>query len=324
MRRPGGLTRGVALALLVATGCLVLLGSTVRVTESGMGCSSWPLCNGAIGPIDHLHPLLEQTHRYLAALVSVGVGAVFVLSRRQDSAALRRWAAAALAVIGVQIALGAITVFTHNAPATVAAHLVVGLVLLATTALIAAASFGLGGRPLPGVHGTASVVVTLLLLVSGSIVVDGGASGACPSWPWCGPHGGVPWRIVDLQLVHRATAATAVVLLVALALRRRRRTRGERAPRRLADLLIALLAAQVATGALDTLLRAPDALQDVHLGLAGAIWCLAVVLVLAPEREGLPDADVGAPAVTGARPAFGRADAAPTAAPTAASEAGAR
>lgn len=301
MRRPGGLTRGVALALLVATGCLVLLGSTVRVTESGMGCSSWPLCNGAIGPIDHLHPLLEQTHRYLAALVSVGVGAVFVLSRRSDSAALRRWAAVALGIIGVQIALGAITVLTHNAPATVAAHLVVGLVLLATTALIAAASFGLGGRPLRGVLGATSVVVTLLLLVSGSIVVDGGASGACPSWPWCGPRAGVPWRVVDLQLVHRATAATAVVLLVVLALRRRRRTRSGRTPRRLASLLIALLAAQVATGALDTLLRAPDALQDVHLGFAGAIWCLAVVLVLAPERERPPDIDIRAPgAVSGA------------------------
>lgn len=60
------LRRAVALVTLVATAGLILLGSTVRMTESGMGCRSWPLCNGAIGPVGGFHSLLEQSHRYLA------------------------------------------------------------------------------------------------------------------------------------------------------------------------------------------------------------------------------------------------------------------
>lgn len=281
----GRSVRGLALALLVATGCLVLLGSTVCLTESGMGCSSWPLCNGALGPSDHFHALLEQSHRYLAALVTIGVAALFVLSRRRRNAALRRWTTAGVGIVVVQVALGAITVLTHNAPATVAAHLVVGLLLLADTALVAAAAFGLlASSPRPGALAMAAVLVTGLVLVSGSIVVDGGAARACPSWPWCGPRAGFPWRIVDLQLVHRGLAAAAVALVISVAWQLRRSEPVASAKRHLAGLLLLLVLAQVAAGALDTLLRAPVALQDIHLGIAGAIWCLLVVAVLASEQ----------------------------------------
>ena len=274
--------RVLALAVFVAAAALVLLGSTVRVTDSGMGCSSWPLCNGSIGPIDHFHALLEQAHRYLAATVTVGIGALWLASRRSAAVGVRRSVAAACAIVAVQVLLGAVTVLTRNAPATVAAHLVVGLVLLATTGLVAAASFGLlpERRGRVGALEWAAVLATLLLLISGTLVVDGGAARSCPSWPWCAPHPGAPGHVVVLQLVHRAAAATAGALLVSLALRRLRRSPWRQWGRSWEGALLALLASQIGVGALDTLSRAPAALQDIHIGLAGAIWCLTVVLVV--------------------------------------------
>ncbi|HEX9031145.1 MAG TPA: COX15/CtaA family protein, partial [Streptosporangiaceae bacterium] len=70
--------RTVATVSLVAAYLLVVIGDTVRVTESGMGCASWPSCNGSFGLPLTYHAFLEQSHRYLAAVVTVLIGATFI------------------------------------------------------------------------------------------------------------------------------------------------------------------------------------------------------------------------------------------------------
>src|SRR5674476_1238816 len=74
--------RVLSLATVVAAYGLVVLGSTVRVTNSGMGCPGWPLCAGQVGPIAQLHPLIEQSHRYLASLVTILILALAALAWR--------------------------------------------------------------------------------------------------------------------------------------------------------------------------------------------------------------------------------------------------
>jgi heme A synthase len=83
------------------------------------------LCNGSAGLSGSYHTLLEQSHRYLAAVVSVLVAASFAVAwrRAREHRIVFRSAAAALGLIGAQILLGAITVFTHNVGWTVALHL---------------------------------------------------------------------------------------------------------------------------------------------------------------------------------------------------------
>ncbi len=302
-RAPAGpswrLLRTLAIVTLVATYALLALGSTVRVTESGMGCPGWPLCYGQVGPIDHFHTLLEQIHRYLTAAVTVGVLAVALQAWRLRPHRALRPAISAVAVLAVQIVLGAVTVVTHNAPVTVALHLAGALLLLAATTVTAVAS-SVASRP--AAHGPrrparlawSAVVATFALLVSGSIVVDGGASAACPSWPWCVPRRGVADPLVAIALVHRGVALVAVGLLVALAvgtlLRRRGRTPGSVG---LAWSLLGLCAAQVAAGAVTAELAAPPAAQDVHLGLAAALWVCAVALVAVVSYAGAGLNDAG-------------------------------
>lgn len=297
--RPSGSARSssgrallpMAIATTALTYALVLLGSTVRVTESGMGCPGWPLCDGQIGPIDRFHALLEQVHRYVASGVTVAVVAVAFLAWR--SLAGRRVLKPALASVGivaVQIALGAITVVTHNSPPTVALHLVGALALLAATTLTAVAAgapAGAGGKAAGASTGRrwlnvlsgSALAVTFVLLVSGSLVVDGGASAACPSWPWCSPTARVASALVVIQLVHRSLAAVAALLLAALAVRTIARRRAEPRGVGFAWALVLLLPAQIAAGATSAVLRAPPAAQDVHLGIAAAIWVCTVALV---------------------------------------------
>lgn len=72
--------RALTLVSLACAYLLVVLGDTVRFTESGMGCRSWPLCNGSAGLSGSYHALLEQSHRYLAAIVSILVATAFAVA----------------------------------------------------------------------------------------------------------------------------------------------------------------------------------------------------------------------------------------------------
>ncbi len=276
--------RTLAVIIAASTYLLAVLGSTVRVSNSGMGCSSWPLCDGRVGPIDHLHPLLEQSHRYLATIVVIAIAALIALTRRGAARMrqVRNYAVASLAIVSVQIVLGAITVLTDNAPATVAAHLVVGLVFLAVVTATAVASFIDGATFWHRFEGQwlawASVGALFVVLLSGSIVVDGGAEAACRSWPAClaSPS---PTRLVNLQYVHRSLVFVAACLVVAyLARLWRSRALAQRAA---AIVGITLLVAQIVVGAFDAVLGAPAALADVHLALASALWTVVVSALVA-------------------------------------------
>ncbi len=281
-RRPRWILPTLAIVTGVATYFLIILGSTVRVTESGMGCPGWPLCYGQLGPIDHFHSLLEQSHRYLVVLVTLLVVstavAAWAFARERRSVLVP--ATAAVGIIAIQIVLGAITVVTHNAPFTVALHLLFGLIVLAITWVTVAAVLV---PSVPAVRrrlnalGYTTVAMTFLLLVSGSLVVDGGATYSCPSWPFCSARG-VAAPLVIIQYAHRLSVLLVSIFIVLFVMHVARRWRGIPGARLIADLVGVLLLAQIAVGGLVATTAAPDALQDLHIALAAAIWAAVVWL----------------------------------------------
>ncbi len=281
--------RVLALTTLIATYLLIVLGSTVRVTESGMGCNGWPLCSGQIGPIGQYHPLLEQSHRYLATIVTILIFAIAVITWRAGARAnyLRGLSIAGVAVILVQIILGAITVITNNAPATVALHLIVGLIFLAITTITTVRAFA-GSKsswnPIGGLDKSAiwAVAGIFLVLISGSLVVDGGAEAACPSWPVCiGSH--AQGGLIDLQLIHRGIVLIGSVLAVVYLLKIVRDKTRTAPHHTLALLGVLLLIIQIIAGAVVALLKAPDVLADIHLALAAALWAVIVATAAVGE-----------------------------------------
>jgi len=261
---------------------LIVLGSTVRVTNSGMGCPSWPLCYGHFGPVDEYHALLEQSHRYLVSVVTVAVVltalAAYRSRTRHDSFAP---AAVAVGLILVQAGLGAVTVFAKNAPWTVAVHLVVAFVFFAST--IVTAVVAAGGHRGPwtlasvGRWGWFATGATLALVVVGTVVLGTGAGDDCPSWPLCthsAPGGMIAW-----QLVHRSVAGIAGVAVIGFVVSYWRSSAGWRSWRSGAIALVVLLIAAAAFGAASALTRAGSNWQDVHLATAAALWGMLVTLV---------------------------------------------
>lgn len=295
-RAYGKTMRALTAATLLSSYLLVVLGSTVRVTKSGMGCASWPLCNGSLGLSGTYHALLEQSHRYLAAVVTILVIVTFFAAwelARQDRLVL--WsAAAALGLVGAQVMLGAVTVWLHNAGWTVALHLacawlLVGTITVTTLGIwrapLAAGSPDPAARVAPaGRAGLAAAALMFVLGVSGMLVLDGGASQACPGWPACGLGTGSAGQ-VTLQYLHRSVVLAATVMITVAAVRTLRAAPAAPAVRVLAVTALVLLASTAALGGLVATTGAPAAEQDFHLALASALW-ITVVALATPGAPG--------------------------------------
>ena len=293
-RSDGGADRSVvvlAVATAILTYALVVLGSTVRVTNSGMGCPSWPLCYGRAGPVDQYNALLEQSHRYLVSVVTVAVVLTAVTAWRSQTRRIAFVPAAiAAGLVLFQAALGAVTVFAHNAPWTVALHLVVGFGFFASTTITAVVAVrARRGSWSPGAiprSGWVAAAAALALVTAGTLVVASGAGDGCPSWPLCthaAPTGMIAW-----QLVHRAIAGIAGVSVIWFVAGRWRALHGWRNWRILAGVLVGLLVIAAGFGAGSALSKASAGWQDLHLALAGALWGTLVVLIAMLATSGPP------------------------------------
>ena len=292
--------RALTVATALVTYALVVLGGVVRVSGSGLGCPDWPLCHGRFLPPLDLHAIIEYSHRTAASLASALIVLTAVVAwlawrKRRDIVIP---AMVALGLLVVQVVLGAITVRLELPPMIVLAHLATAMALLAAVCVTAVAARV--SRPTLPVD-RASVPLaraaaggTYLLILSGSLVVGSGASGACDSWPLCG--GGFSLAFDGypaIQLLHRGLAAVIGVLVIVSLFRLLNRYRVERAVRATVALTLAALAFQVAVGAAVVTLHLPAALRGLHLALASAVWAGTVVLAVLSDRLPAAGAPVG-------------------------------
>jgi cytochrome c oxidase assembly protein subunit 15 len=172
----------VALVNAVANGLIVVTGGAVRLTDSGLGCPTWPRCTGSsLVPTAQLgvYGKVEFTNRMLTFVLTVAavltVLAVFRSVRRD----LRPLAVVSFLGIPAQALLGGITVLTRLNPWTVAGHFLLSsaLVAVATTLWLRSREPGVGRlvvRPpvLGLVRGVAAA--TAAVLVVGTVVTGSG------------------------------------------------------------------------------------------------------------------------------------------------------
>jgi heme A synthase len=273
--------RALAIATLISTVGLIVLGSAVRVTNSGMGCKGWPLCTGSQGSIASFHPMMEESHRLLASLVTILIIILALCVWRNERAVqLRGPTRAAVAVIVVQIVLGAVTVFANNAPYTVALHLLTATLFLGVVTVVAVAAFIDPEASWSLCRGAtrlawAALIALYVIVISGSVVVNAGAQSACPSWPTCG-RSSSQFGVVVIQMVHRSVVLVGSVLVVAFLVSLLRRAHSSRSERTLARIGLGLFALQVTAGAMSAVWSAHTEIADVHLALASVLWSSVV------------------------------------------------
>jgi len=120
----------VSAALVLAQS---VLGALVRHTDAGMACPDAPLCLGqVVPPLVNAPITIHFGHRVLGIAVALTVCAfAWGVLRSDASQRVRRWAAAAAALVLLQVGLGFASVLTVLAVAPVSLHTLVAASLLA-------------------------------------------------------------------------------------------------------------------------------------------------------------------------------------------------
>ena len=144
----GGIRRasGSVVAPIVAAGAiyaLLLFGSNVTGTDTGLLYPDWPLMGGTLFP-----PITELStpmilHRYATAIVAlILISALWIVRREKGSPArVRQLLTYAAAVFAVQCVIGAVQIFTKLAPWTQTLHVALATVIWILT--VGAASIAL-------------------------------------------------------------------------------------------------------------------------------------------------------------------------------------
>jgi heme A synthase len=269
----------------------LVFGGIVRITGSGMGCGDhWPKCLGSwIPPFDNPTIMIEWTHRLLALLVVLSIGALaFVARARRHEPGVSgrrgvlRPAVAAFVLVVVVALLGMVTVRMGNTTLATVAHWTLAMALLAVLIATAIRAGAFGGDAARAGSGTARAVrslgagaaIAFVAVVLGGLVAKypGGAV-ACPSFPHCGTTpANVPAGAAHIQMTHRGLAFLLFFHVAAVSLAVSRRQGESRVAARAAGFAAALMLLQVIIGATMVLGGLPPVMRSAHQAVGIAVW----------------------------------------------------
>lgn len=269
---------------------IVLSGSMVRLTGSGLGCDDWPNCNSQkFVDVSSTHAAIEQLNRLFTGLVSLSVVlavlmAYFRVPRRRDLVLLA-WSL--VAGVAAQIVIGGIVVLTGLHPLWNMAHFLVSMVLVTCAFLLERssrlASVSRTWRTVPQglrrVHafllGAAAVAIT-----TGTVVTA------------TGPHAGdenaerLGFELRDVARVHSTSVIICVALLAWLMWHSARMQGSDVASLRQALGTFAFVAVlQGAIGYAQYFTGVPVLLVGLHIAGATAFWLAACNVAFAPRPD---------------------------------------
>jgi cytochrome c oxidase assembly protein subunit 15 len=286
--------RRLALTSLIANIGIVSTGGLVRLTNSGLGCPSWPDCSsGDLVPVRALssHKAIEFGNRALTTLLVIAVAAVFLAVWRSAPrrAGLLGWAWVTLLGVPAQILVGGVLIFTHLNPLAVAGHFMLSMVLIAAATVLwwrtrdlpdgELTPPPLAVPPIVTRLGWATWTLTYAVFIVGTLVTGSG------------PHAGdatakrLHLRPAAISQLHADLVMLLVGLAVALAVCVTAVGAGTVATRT-TRVLVGVLAAQATVGFAQYFSGLPVGLVELHVTGAAVLAAAATAVVLSLKAQG--------------------------------------
>ncbi|MGA0850746.1 MAG: COX15/CtaA family protein [Candidatus Nanopelagicaceae bacterium] len=285
--------RRLANLMVFTQSAIVVTGGAVRITGSGLGCSTWPECTpGSYTPTPDqpeapLHAWIEFGNRLLTFVLLLNALALMISILRNRRKDLRKMGGFQIIGILAQGVLGGITVLTGLNPATVAAHFLLSMVLIAGALSLRQRIYEKTPnyftlipivRRLMALH----LFLTCAVLIVGTIVTGSG------------PHAGdttaerfnldaktMSWIHADLVI---ALIGITVALLIAVRLGENEATK--RIVNMKVQIFLAIALAQGAIGYLQYFTGLPEIVVGMHLIGAVLVWIAAWNLVILSNLKG--------------------------------------
>ena len=209
-------------AALLANTLIVVTGGAVRLTNSGLGCPTWPECTGgSLVPVSTLgyHSIIEFSNRMLTYAVCAAVGAAILAAMFQKPRrpVLVKLSWGLFFGVVLQAVVGGITVLTKLAPEWVAGHMCLSMGMIAV-------SFVLWHRSREG-DGPVELLTRRELLWLARVLVAATAAVIAVGTLVTGtdPHAGasdaskrLPFKALDITQVHADLVFVVIGLTVAL------------------------------------------------------------------------------------------------------------
>ena len=276
----------------MALAVIVVTGTAVRLTASGLGCSDWPTCEeGQLIADFSLHPMIEFVNRVFTGFVAVAVivavlASLFRKPRRRDLTLLS-WGLVA-GVIG-QIGLGAVTVLTHLNPWVVMSHFLLSMILVANATVLHARA---GYDPVPPERAGRWYRWPITLLTTAAITAGTLVTGS-------GPHAGsedgdpierMPFDVPNVARIHGGIVIALVAVVIA-AMWHLNKTNAPQAEQWRGRLVLLSLILQAGIGYTQYFTGVPVLLVGFHIVGATLTW-IAVLwfhLDMSPEPDELGD-----------------------------------
>ncbi|BCB83429.1 cytochrome b561 [Phytohabitans suffuscus] len=280
--------RRLALASIVANVAIVVTGGAVRLTDSGLGCPTWPRCTDESYTTTAemgVHGVIEFGNRLLTFVVAA-VAVAGVVAAWRHRGRLRWLSVAVFLGIPAQGVIGGITVLTDLNP------WVVGLHFLASIAVIALAyAFWRATAPPappPAVLPPLRLLAWVIAAASAAVLVVG--TWVTGSGPHSGDHGAAR-NSLDPETISQIHADLVFLLIgLTLAAWLALRATGPRPAARAAAVLLAVELAQGLIGFVQYFTDLPVLLVGAHMLGACLVWLatLSVVWALVPARSPAP------------------------------------
>jgi cytochrome c oxidase assembly protein subunit 15 len=287
---------------LSALCAIVVTGSLVRLTGSGLGCDDWPRCNEErLIDVSSGHAAIEQVNRLFTGVVSASVVLAVLMAHRlrPRRRSLVGWAWWLVAGVAAQVVLGGIVVLTGLHPLANMGHFLLSMLLVMAGTVLVIRAGQSEARPwwrrrgelpdrLPMWLLRTIVVGAAVTVVAGTVVTASG------------PHAGdeeAPRFGFDLAAVSRVHAVSMLVTLAAIvwaAVLVHRSTAGpaRSSAERAMGRILTITVAQGAIGYWQYFAGVPAALVALHILGATLFWISVVALWAGPtDAEAVPHGD---------------------------------